>query len=58
VAGGVRSLQARDLGSLRDARRRSITGVSDEALGEYFAITEVIVGVINRLDLYRNLRRP
>jgi hypothetical protein len=56
VASGIRSLEARDLDSLRDARRRSITGISDEALGEYFAITEVIVGVVNRLDLYRNLR--
>ena len=56
VASGIRSLEARDLNSLRDARRRSITGISDEALGEYFAITEVIVGVVNRLDLYRNLR--
>jgi hypothetical protein len=58
VASGIRSLEARDLDSLRDARRRSITGISDEALGEYFAITEVILGVINRLDLYRDLRQP
>jgi len=56
VASGVRTLDARDLDSLRDARRRSITGISDEALAEYFAITEVLVGVINRLDLYRDLR--
>ena len=58
VASGIHSLEAGDLDSLRNARRRSITGISDEALGEYFAITEVIVGVINRLDLYRDLRQP
>jgi len=58
TASAVRSLEAGDLDALRDARRRSITGVSDEALAEYFAITEIIGGVINRLDLYRNLRLP
>ena len=56
VASGIRSLGRSDLNTLHDARRRSITGISDEALGEYFALTEVIVGVINRLDLYRDLR--
>jgi hypothetical protein len=56
TASGVRYLEARDLDSLRAARRRSITGISDEALAEYFAITEVLVGVINRLDLSRDLR--
>jgi hypothetical protein len=56
AASGIRTLEAHDLDSLRDARRRSITGISDEALAEYFAITEVLVGVINRLDLYRDLR--
>jgi len=58
VASAVRILEARDLEALRDARRRAITGVSDEALGEYFAITAIIGGVINRLDLYRDLRLP
>ena len=51
-------LEAGDLESLREARRRSITGVSDEALAEYFAITRVMLGWVNRLDLYRDLRKP
>jgi len=54
----VHTLEARDLEALRDARRRSITGVSDEALAEYFAITAIIGAVSNRLDLYRDLRLP
>jgi hypothetical protein len=57
-ASAVLRLEAGDLESLREARRRSITGVSDEALGEYFAITRVMLGLVNRLDLYRDLRRP
>jgi len=58
LASGILRLEAGDLDILRDARRRSITGISDEALGEYFAISAVMVGVINRLDLYHDLREP
>ncbi|HEU5263769.1 MAG TPA: hypothetical protein VFU34_03970 [Gaiellaceae bacterium] len=58
MASGISRLEAGNLKILRDARRRSITGISDDALAEYFALTEVLVGVINRLDLYRDLRRP
>jgi hypothetical protein len=58
AASAVRRLKAGDLDALRDARRRSITGVSDEALAEYFAISRIMVGVVNRLDLYKDLRAP
>jgi len=36
-------LEAGDLDTLRAARRRSITGISDEALGEFFALSSVLV---------------
>jgi hypothetical protein len=49
-------LQEEDLPALREARRKSIYGLSDEALGEYFALSRVLLGVINRLDLYRDVR--
>jgi hypothetical protein len=49
-------LQEEDLPVLRDARRKSIYGLSDEALHEYFALSRVLLGVINRLDLYKEVR--
>jgi len=58
MASAILRLEASDLDTLRDARRRSITGISDEALGEYFALSSIMLGVINRLDLFRALRRP
>jgi hypothetical protein len=58
VASAMLRLEAGDLDTLRAARRRSITGISDEALGEFFALSSVLVAVINRLDLYSDLRRP
>ena len=49
-------LQEEDLPVLREARRKSIYGLSDEALHEYFALSRVLLGVINRLDLYKEVR--
>ena len=49
-------LQEEDLPALREARRKSIYGLSDEALGEYFALSRVLLDIINRLDLYRDVR--
>jgi hypothetical protein len=49
-------LQEEDFPVLRDARRKSIYGLSDEALHEYFALSRVLLGVINRLDLYKDMR--
>ncbi len=52
----VATLTADDLDLLREARRKSIHSLSDESADEYFAYTFVILGVINRLDLYREFR--
>lgn len=49
-------LQEEDLSVLREARRKSIYGLSDEALHEYFALSRILLGVINRLDLYKEVR--
>jgi hypothetical protein len=51
------TLLAEDLPVLREARRRSINGVSDEALYEYFALTAILREVVNRLDLYKEYRK-
>ena len=49
-------LKEDDLETLREARRKSLVAVSDEALGEYFALSKILLGVINRLDLYKDYR--
>jgi hypothetical protein len=45
-----------DLEAVRDARRAALLSVSDESLHEYVAYTRIILGVINRLDLYKEYR--
>ncbi|MCC6141293.1 MAG: hypothetical protein IT389_11860 [Nitrospira sp.] len=52
----VGTLAYGDLPALREARRRSLSGLSDEALHEYFALSHILLRVINRLDLYGELR--
>lgn len=52
----VANLTEADLPAIREARRRAMQSISDEALGEYFAYSHIIRGVINRLDLYREYR--
>ncbi len=52
----IQTLTAEDLPELREDRRKSIAGVSDEALDEYFAYSRIILGLINRLDLYKEWR--
>ena len=46
-----------ELSVVREARRKAVVGVSDETLYEYFANTRIILGLINRLDLYREFRK-
>lgn len=56
IESAIANLNEADLPVIREARRRSIEGISDEVLGEYFAYNHIIKGVINRLDLYREYR--
>jgi hypothetical protein len=45
-----------DLPLVYEARRKSVRGVSDEGLDEYLSWTYTIVAVINRNDMYKELR--
>ena len=54
----AQTLTEADLPELRELRRKSLIGVSDESLHEYLAYTRIILAVINRLDLYKDLRKP
>ncbi|HKS76010.1 MAG TPA: hypothetical protein VJQ82_22550, partial [Terriglobales bacterium] len=56
IESAVANLTEADLPVIREARRRAMRSISDEALGEYFAYSHIIRGVINRLDLYREYR--
>ena len=56
IRSAIATLEAADLDSIRDARRASLMAVSDEALYEYAAYTRIILGIINRLDLYKEFR--
>src|SRR3954453_19986017 len=56
IDSGVLTLRADDLDEVRHIRVRAIHSLSDESLGEYFAYTKMIVGVINRLNLYSEYR--
>ena len=52
----IATLSAADLETVREARRAALLSVSEETLYEYAAYTRVILGVINRLDLYKEYR--
>ena len=56
VSSAIAMLGGTDLDVIREARRKSITGVSDEALDEFGALSEILAGVINKLDLYKESR--
>ena len=56
IRSAIATLNAVDLETLREARRTALMSVSEESLEEYTAYTRVILGVINRLDLYHDYR--
>jgi hypothetical protein len=52
----IATLQPEDFETLRDARRKAIYNISDESLAEYLAFTQVMIGLMNRLDLFKEYR--
>ena len=56
IRSAIAVLNAADLETVREARRAALMSVSDESLNEYAAYTRIILGVINRLDLYKEYR--
>jgi hypothetical protein len=52
----VATLQPGDFELLRTARRKALFNISDQSLEEYLAFTQVMIGLINRLDLYKEFR--
>lgn len=56
LSSAVATLQSEDFEGLREARRKSLFNVSDESLDEYLAFTQIMIGMLNRLDLYKEYR--
>ena len=56
IRSAIATLNAPDLDAMREARRAVLISVSEESLEEYTAYTRVILGIVNRLDLYRDYR--
>jgi hypothetical protein len=56
MASAVATLKVEDLETLREARKKALLNISDESLDEYLAFTQVMIGLINRLDLFRESR--
>jgi hypothetical protein len=53
----IATLKPEDFATIREARRKSLYGVSDQALQEYLAYTQIMIGMLNRLDLYKEYRQ-
>ncbi len=52
----VATLLPEDFKTLKDARRKALFNISDESLEEYLAFTQLMIGLINKLDLYKDYR--
>jgi len=57
IASAIATLKPEDFATIRDARRRSLYNISDESLAEYLAYTQVMIGLLNRLDLFNEYRQ-
>lgn len=56
LVSAVATLQPEDFPTIRDARRKYLYNVSDESLAEYLAYTQIMIGLLNRLDLFKDYR--
>lgn len=56
INSAIATLQSEDFDTVREARRKSLYDVSDESLEEYLAFTHIMIGLINRHDLYKEYR--
>lgn len=53
----VATLQPADFDTIREARRKFLYNVSDESFSEYIAYTQIMIGMLNHLDLYKQYRQ-
>jgi len=56
MSSAMNTLTETDIEAIRNARQRCITGVSDEVIDEYVALSQILLAVIVRLNLYSQAR--
>jgi hypothetical protein len=56
ILSAAATLTAADLPALREWRRQSVRGLSDETLSDFMAFTAIVDSVINREGLYAEYR--
>jgi HEAT repeat protein len=56
ITSAIATLQWSDFDTIREARHKSLFNVSDESLAEYLAYTQIMIGLLNRLDLFKDHR--
>jgi hypothetical protein len=57
ITSAVSTLQPDDFATIHEARRKALYNVSDEALNEYLAYTQIMIGMLNHLDLFKDYRQ-
>ena len=57
LSSAILTLQPADFETIREARRKSLYNVSDESLAEYLAYTQIMIGMLNHLDLFKDYRQ-
>ena len=53
----IATLKPEDFSTVREARRQSLYNISDESLAEYLAYTQIMIGMLNHLDLFKPYRQ-
>lgn len=53
----IATLKPEDFATVREARRKSLYGLSEQALDEYLAYTQIMIGMLNHRDLYKEYRQ-
>jgi len=56
ISSAVATLRPEDFATIREARRKALYNISDESMAEYLAYTLILIGMLNRLDLYAEYR--
>ena len=57
MTSAIATLGPEDFATIREARRKSLYNVSDESLSEYLAYTQIMIGMLNHLDLFKEFRQ-
>jgi protein-tyrosine-phosphatase len=57
INSAILTLQAGDFETIREVRRKSLYDVSTETLNEYLAYTQIMIGMLNHLDLFKDYRQ-